>query len=177
MGAELTELCAGCGYLREYHDGIVHRCTFKPRPPIDPALWPEILRRDAAARREETEAARRPYGPEVIPPPIVPARSPRGQTEFATSKRGISAAKLGAKAVGLGWTAEPYYWVTGAGAEGCAVKLAKGPLRAVAIWSRKAENVGTLTGWKTEYAYAWRTDVEGRFPTKMSITELEGLIR
>jgi hypothetical protein len=131
---------------------------------------------DAAAAREAIEAARRPYVPEVVPPPLVPARPPYGPAEFATSNRGMSAAKLGRKATALGWLAEPVYWREHDGKEGCAVRLARGELRAVALWSRPAGAAGTLTGWQTEYAYAWRTDATDRFPSKMPITTLERLI-
>lgn len=177
--------CASCGYPRSTHDLGSLRChpatadrngrrgTWKDPPPPDTALWPEIMARDAAAARAAIEAARRPYEPEAVPPPRVPARAPRGPDEFATSNRGMSAAKLGRHAVAAGWLAEPWYWQEHDGKEGCAVKLAKGPLRAVALWSRPAAKTGGAAGWATEYAYAWRTDFPDRFPVKITITDLE----
>jgi hypothetical protein len=150
-----------------------HRGTYKAPPPIDPALWPEIMRRDVEARTKAYEDARRAYEPEVVPPPRVPARAPTCAAEFATSNRGMSAAKLGRHAVAAGWLAEPWYWQEHDGKEGCAVKLARGPLRAVALWSRPAAKAGGAAGWATEYAYAWRTDFPDRFPVKITITDLE----
>lgn len=178
--------CAGCGYAREHHKVGTLACPvglneyartakFKPRAPTDTALWPEIMRRDAAARRQAIEDARKPYEPEVVPPPLIPARAPLGPPEFAVSNRGLGAAKLGREAVGRGWHAEPWYWREHDGTEGCAVRLAKGPLRAVAVWSRKAVDVGKLTGWKAEFAYAWRADL-ARIPTKLNISDLERLL-
>lgn len=149
---------------------------FTVAPQIDGALYPEIMRREAVARRQAIEEARKPYEPEVIPPPLVPARRPYGPTEFAGGDGSKQGTKLGRGAVKLGWTAEPYYWRSGYGDEGCAVRLAKGPMRAVALWHRAAADVGKLTGWKAEYAYAWRVDV-ARMPTKLTHTELERLIQ
>jgi len=180
--------CASCGYDRDTHDPGTLKChpatadksgrrgTFKVPPPVDRTLWRERMALDAAAAREAIEAARRPYVPEVVPPPLVPARLPRGPAEYATSNRGMSAAKLGRKAVALGWLVEPAYWREHDGKEGCAVRLARGELRAVALWSRPAGAAGTLAGWETGYAYAWRADATDRFPTKLTITALEGLI-
>ena len=176
--------CAACGYRRDYHrvgtlacpvgpNEFAKTAKFKPPPPPDTALYPEIMRREARARSAAIEAARRPYEPVVVPPPLIPARAPRGPAEFAVSERGMGAAKLGRHAVAAGWQAEPWYWQTHDRAEGCAVRLRKGPLRAVALWSRKADDVGKLTGWKAEYAYAWRTDMPERFPVKINITDLE----
>ena len=143
--------------------------------PIDRTLWREIMRRDALAAREAIEAARRPYEPDVAPPPLVPARAPRAPHEFAGGDGKKQATKLGRGAVALGWSAEPWYWKDGFGNEGCAVRLRRGPLRAVATWKRKAEHAGELTGWAADVAYAWRTDVD-RFPMKLTHTQLEGLI-
>lgn len=180
--------CASCGYPEAYHDlGTLrcpietankagHRGSFKVPPPVERVLWREVMRRDAAARREAIEAARRPYEPEVIPPPLIPARPPYGPAEFAGGDGNKQATKLGRGATALGWLAEPWYWRSGYGDEGCATRLAKGPLRAVALWRRAAADIGKLTGWKAEYAYAWRTDID-RGPTKLTHTELEGLIK
>jgi hypothetical protein len=111
-----------------------------------------------------------------IGPPIVPARPPLTAAEYATSNRGMSAVKLGRKARELGWAVAPAYWVGFDHSEGCALRLAKAPLRAVALWRRPAADAGKLTGWKTDVAYAWRTDV-ARFPTKLTHTDLERLIQ
>lgn len=181
--------CASCGYPEVYHDlGTLrcpqetankagHRGSWKDPPPPEQVLWRERMRIDAEARRVAIEAARAPYVPEVVLLPIVPARPPYGPHEFAGGDGNKQGTKLGRGAVALGWHAAPFYWMTGDGDEGCAVRLSKGPLRAVALWSRKAADVGKLTGWKAEYAYAWRADAEGRWPTKLSHTELEGLIK
>lgn len=188
MAAPLTDHCAGCGYPRSFHDLGSLRCpketanvngargSYKVPPPIDPALYPEIMRRDVQARTEAYEAATRPYEPERIPPPLVPARAPAGPDEYAVSNRGIGAAKLGRLAIGLGWDAEPWYWQEHDQKQGCALKLARDELRAVAVWSRAAKDIGGATGWKAEYAYAWRADVKDRFPTRITITDLERLI-
>lgn len=180
--------CAGCGYPLEHHQLGTEKCPvgvneyartakFRPPPPIDPALYPEILRREALARQRAIEDARKPYEPEVIPPPLVPARAPRDASEYATSNRGISAAKLGRRATALGWRVEAIYWKAWDGSEGCALRLTKEPMRAVALWSRPAEQAGNLTGWKAEYAYGWRSDITDRFPTKLTLTDLERLIQ
>jgi hypothetical protein len=177
--------CAGCGYLAEYHD-VIGRCPdgdggykatvkFRPPEPVVERTWREILAADAARWRAEAEEARKPYEPKRTPPPLVPARPPQRPEEYATSNRGLSAAKLGRKAVELGWEANALYWVGHDGAEGCGLWVAKGSLRAVALWKRKAEQAGNLAGWGTDIAYAWRTDID-RFPTKLTHTDLEGLI-
>lgn len=183
----MVDRCASCGYPRSTHDLGSLRChpatadkngrrgTFKVPPPPDTALYPEIMRRDAEAARRAIEDARKPYEPEVVPPPRVPARPPSGPAEYATSNRGLSAARLGRYAVGLGWLAEPWYWQEHSGAEGCAVKLARSDLRAVAVWSRSAADAGGAAGWKAGYAYAWRAGAN-RIPTKLTITDLERLI-
>lgn len=143
--------------------------------PTEPeaVLWPEVLRRDAQARREALEASRRPHEPEVTPPPIVPARDPLRAEEYATSNRGMSAAKLGRLAAGRGWQVRASYWMAHDGAEGCAVRAARGPLNFVAVWDRAPGHAGTLTGWKTGFAYGWR---EGQMPQKVTITTLANLI-
>ena len=183
MGPIGVTHCASCGYLREFHEVATLRCPaglreyartakFKPRPPVDPALWHDIMRRDARARSAAIEAAHRPYEPVVVPPPVIPARAPLGPAEYAVSNRGMSAAKLGRHAIAAGWSVQPWYWREHDGREGCAVRLARSALRAVALWSRPAGSAGTTSGWKAEYAYAWRTDAEG-VPVKINITDLE----
>lgn len=179
--------CASCGYPFRFHDLGTSRCpietadsagrrgSWKVPLPADAALYPEIMRRDAERRRREDDEARRPY--EAPPPPLIPARPPQSPREYATSNRGLSAVKLGRAAQDAGWDVEPWYWKAADGAEGCALRLRKGELRAVATWKRSAANAiaaGT-TGWSTDEAYAWRIDVP-RCPTKMNITDLEKLI-
>lgn len=171
--------CASCGYPEAYHDLGTQRCpretadrngrrgTFKAPPP--PALRHPWFGGPPAPQRVAAE----PAGP--TPPPLVPARPPLSPAEYSTSNRGMSAVRLGRKALDLGWDVSPWYWQAYDRAEGCALRLSKGPLRAVALWSRPAAEAGKLTGWKTEYAYAWRVDI-GRAPTRMTLTELEGLI-
>lgn len=180
--------CAGCGYARDTHDPGTLKChpltgdkngrrdTFKDPPPIDTSSWREIMAREAAARRQAIEDARKPYEPVVIPPPLVPARPPLGPAEYATSNRGLSAVKLGRLAMARGWDISPWYWLAHDRSEGCALRLARGTLRAVALWSRPASAAGGTAGWKAEYAYAWRTDVAERLPAKLNITDLERLI-
>lgn len=101
----------------------------------------------------------------------MPARPPYGPAEYAKSAIG-----LGRKALEAKWEISPWYWRAADGAEGCALRLKKGPLRAIATWKRAAADAGRLTGWKTDVVYAWRVDV-ARFPTNLNITELERLIR
>ncbi len=88
---------------------------------------------------------------------------------------GKQARGLGRAATAAGWRVNAVYWRAADGAEGCAVQLAKGPLRAAATWKRKAGHPNPKTGWSTDVAYAWRVDVE-RFPTKLTHTDLERLI-
>jgi hypothetical protein len=188
MGTGGVIHCATCGYPEAYHDlGTLrcpketankagHRGSFKVPPPVDRTLWRDVMRCDAERSRQAIEDARKPYVPEVVPAPLIPARPPFGPAEFAGGEGQKQATKLGRGAIALGWDVSPWYWRSGYGDEGCALRLAKGPLRAVALWHRAAGNVGKLTGWKAEYAYAWRTDVE-RLPTKLNHTNLERLIR
>lgn len=162
---------------------VIHRCpgkdtqlrhgTFREAPPPEELTYVEILARDAARWRAEAEEAARPYEPP--PPPLVPARPPCGPHEFA-GYQGRQAVGLGRKAVAAGWEVEARYWRAADRSEGCAVRLRKGPLRAVATWKRKADNRNPKSGWATDDAYAWRIDVQ-RFPTKLSHTDLEGLIQ
>lgn len=113
---------------------------------------------------------------EPVGPPQVAARPPYGPGEFAGAAGNKQAAKLGWLAAGLGWSVEALYWRAADGSEGCAVRLARGALRAAATWKRRPGLVGTAAGWAVDVAYAWRTDV-ARFPSKITHTELEGLIK
>lgn len=164
--------CAGCGYLRVYHED--DRCpglktkTFQVPEPVVEMDWREIMARDMLARERALHPA--PYAPPVVLPPRVPARAPLNRGEFATR-----AVRLGRIAMANGWDLSPWYWMAGDGAEGCAVKLAKLPLRAVVTWERKSGHAGTLTGWTADVAFAWRQDV-ARVPMKVTHTTLEGLI-
>jgi len=174
--------CASCGYLEAYHDlGTLrcpietadragHRGSFKVRPPLAARHpWfggPPV---DRGAKMEEAL-------PEEVLPPLVPARLPWGPAEYAGGDGNKQATKLGRAAAERGWMAQPAYWRSATGDEGCAVQLAKGPLRAVATWKRPVADFGKLTGWKVDCAYAWRVDV-ARIPTKLTHTELEGLIK
>jgi hypothetical protein len=107
--------------------------------------------------------------------PRVLARAPRTPAEIAGAGGGRQASKLGRLAISLGWSVSAHYWQGADGPEGCAIRLAKLPLRAVATWSRPAELVGTKAGWKADLAYAWRIDVP-RPPMKVTHTDLERLI-
>ena len=167
--------CARCGYLSEYHD-VARRCPglkagkWTERDPIDGALWPEILKRDAALRRlaDESAAAVEPYVP-----PVVPARAPRGAHEFA-AYRGKQAAGLGRLAAEYGFDVAPFYWRSGTGVEACAVKGFRTvpDMAFVATWQRSPGR-----NWGTDVAYCWRPGDRRHAPSKINITTLEGLIR
>jgi hypothetical protein len=165
--------CAGCGYV---HTGNCpnQRGKYRGPEPIDTADYREIMARDAAARFAEIEAARRPYVRPVVPAPQVPARAVAAPSEIA-GYQGKQAVGLGRGAVAAGWTVVAEYWRGHDGGEGCAVKLARPPLRAVATWTRKPGQVGKLSGWSADVAYAWRDDVE-RVPTKINHTDLERIM-
>lgn len=184
-------LCA-CGELPELHGGIPWIVPACPGGRRSKTTGLALLLRQATFRPPEPEVARRNWFGLLVPvierdepaevdevrphlPPRVPARPPQGPHEFAGAGGGRQGSKLGRAAVALGWHVEAFYWQAADGAEGCAARFAKGALRAVALWSRKAEAAGTKTGWKAEGAYAWRTDV-ARFPTKVTHTDLERLI-
>lgn len=165
--------CAGCGYV---HTGNCpnQRGRFRAPEPIDTSDYRVIMARDAARRRAETEEARKPYAPEVTPPPQVLARPVAGPGEIA-GYQGRQAVGLGRRAVAAGWQVAAYYARSHDGGEMCAVKLAKPPLRAVATWTRKPGQVGKLSGWSADVAYAWREDVE-RVPMKINHTDLERIM-
>lgn len=170
------EHCGRCGYLVEYHN-VARRCpgmktgTWKQRDPIDGALWPEILARDVAARMRAMEESRRPYVVEVIPPPIVTARPPQGPHEFAHTK-GKQAVGLGRSAARAGMDVAPYYWKSGTGIEGCAVKGHRPTLAFVATWERKPG-----ASWAFATAYAWNPSDGMKGPIKVNSGQLLSLLK
>lgn len=180
--------CA-CGSPPMLHDGraLYEGIPCPGRRSKTSGAW--LLLRQGTFRPAEPEVARRDWFGLLVPvvetkpeavevivgPPRVPARPPQGPHEMAGAGGGRQASKLGRRAVALGWQVEALYWQAADGSEGCAVRFAKLPLRAVALWSRPAELAGQKSGWKAGAAYAWRTDVE-RFPTKVTHTDLERLI-
>ena len=134
-----------------------------------PSNWRDVITADRAMREAELAVMQAPYEPPAAP--MVPARPPLGPGEFSTSNRGISAVKLGRKAIDAEWSVAPLFWQSAAGIAGCGIWISKGVMRAVATWKRSASG-----SWGTDLAYAWRTDV-ARFPSKLTHTELERLIR
>jgi len=171
-----TQHCAGCGYLRVYHEG--DRCpglktkTFQVPPPIVETDWREILERDARVRAAALAARTAVALPSVPAQPRVPARPPLNHGEFARGQ-GRQALGLGRRAIEAGWDVSPWYWLAGDGTEGCAVKLAKDDLRAVATWQRPPGMLGSSKGWAADVAYAWRV---GSMPVKVTHTRLGELI-
>jgi hypothetical protein len=176
--------CAGCGYLEAYHDLGTRRCpgtktgkfrepVTEPRKqwfglsvPLSPAELAELKTLADAAGSASVQSG----------PPQVAARPPQGPGELAGGDGTKQGTKLGRHAVSLGWSVKALYWRAFDGTEGCGVWLSKAEMRAVATWKRPAGNVGKLTGWGSDFAYAWRADVE-HFPTRMNLTDLEGLIQ
>lgn len=146
--------------------------AFRQDEPVARQEWFGLLVPVIGGGEQADEQIDEPAGP-----PQVPARAPQGPHELAGGGGGKQATKLGRNATGLGWRADALYWRAVDGTEGCGVWLVKGPLRAVATWKRKPGQAGGLTGWVVDVAYAWRTDIDGRFPTKLTHTELEGLIK
>jgi hypothetical protein len=144
--------------------------TFKPQyaTPRETALWREVLSRDTAARHAAAEEKRRPYAPEPVLLPRVPARPPSFSREFAAGG-GRQAKGLGKKAIAAGWSVEVRYWMAGDGTEGCALRMKRGDLRGVATWTRSAG----ADGWKADVVYAWRIG-SGRIPQKVTLKQLEG---
>jgi hypothetical protein len=108
--------------------------------------------------------------------PLVSARAPTGPGEIAGAGGMKQATKLGRRAQACGWALEAVYWRAADETEGCALRLVKLPMRAVATWKRVAGRAGEKTGWAADLAYAWREDV-ARTPTKLTHTQLEGLIK
>ena len=182
-------LCA-CGEVPALHGGIPWIVPACPGGRRSKTNGLNLLLRQATFREPEIEVARRDWFGLSIPvvetkaeqvvdehvgPPRVPARPPQGPREIAGAGGGKQASKLGRAAGGLGWRVSALYWQGYDGSEGSGVWLAKGELRAVALWARSADDAGKLIGWKADVAYAWRTDV-ARFPTKVTHTDLERLI-
>jgi hypothetical protein len=169
-----TDHCARCGYLVDYHD-IAKRCPglksseWKERDPIDGALWPELLARDVAARTRALEQAKRPYIPVTMPEPIVAARAPQGPQEFA-GYHGLQAVGLGNRAAERGMDVAPFYWRSGTGVDGCAVKGYRPDWSFVATWERKPGK-----SWGFDVGYAW--DRSGRGPVAVGYTALVGMIK
>jgi len=106
---------------------------------------------------------------EALGKPIVPARPPRGPHEFADKRQ---AGTLGRLAIPLGWRVRPLYAKGADGLEICVLRLARGPLRAVATWHRPPG----ADGWSADVAYAWRIDVEA-FPANVGVQGLSKLIK
>lgn len=184
-------LCA-CGEMPAAHGVVPLLAPTCPGGRRSKTTDAPLLLRQGTFRPPEPEVPRRDWFGLLVPvietkveidpdevrphfPPRVPARPPYGPHEVAGAGGGKQGSKLGRRAVALGWQVEALYWQAHDGTEGCAVRLAKPPLRAVAMWSRPAELAGQKTGWKADGAYAWRTDV-ARFPTKVTHTDLERLI-
>jgi hypothetical protein len=181
------ERCASCGYRHGILLPATEKCKGQERGKFKKPEAPSVLRprprlADPTAVRacfpSKTEwqsllAGRARDVLAVLPSPQVPARAPQSPGEFA-SYRG-QAAGLGAKAAARGWRVEAVYWRAADGVEGCAVRLAKAAHRAVATWKRAAGKLGAATGWSADLAYVW-VEGSGDFPTKMNVTDLEGMI-
>lgn len=127
------------------------------------------MRRDAARRAADYEAERRPYVPVVVEPPLVPARLTMSLDEIAAGRQ--QAMSTGLLAGSLGWRVEPWYAQAGDGTELSALRMARGPLRAVATWHRSPGGA-----WSTDVAYAWRSDVSG-YPVNVGIRRLWEIMR
>lgn len=148
---------------------------FKPPAPRDARTWDQILADDARRRREAVALAAAVRLPDAVRAPQVPARPPGAAGEFA-SWQGKQAAGLGRRAAEAGWDAEARYWRAGDGSEGCAVRLRRADVRAVATWRRRAGQLGAESGWKADVAYLWREPSDGRFPTNVTHMELQEFI-
>ncbi len=177
LAPAMIRRCAGCGYHSDVHEVATRRCPgqsgkFREAAPDDPALWPEIIRRDTRARFAVMEAARVVYVPEVVAPPQVPARAPYGPGELA-SYQGRQAVGLGRAAAARGWAVSAHYWRSANGTEGCAVKIWRRDLRAVATWKRPPGQLGKASGWAGDVAYAWRA---GGMPKQVKHTDLVEMI-
>lgn len=177
----MTVRCAGCGYAFETHDLGTRRChpatadkngrrgTWREPPPVDRTPWHEIIARDSRARQAVIDDARRAYVPEVVPPPRIPARPPRGPAELA-GYQGKQAIGLGRRAAAAGWRVAAHYAMRHDGTEFCAVKMQRDDLYAVATWTRKPGNAGKTSGWAADIAYGVKA---GTMPVKLTHTELE----
>lgn len=170
--------CGRCGYLKEFHD-LARRCpgmktgTWKQRDPVDGALWPEILARDVAARMRAMEESRRADVAVALPRPMVTARPPQMPAELA-GYQGRQAVGIGRLAIAAGMDVAPYYWRSGDGVHGCAVKGYRPALAFVATW--KKPNGGK--GWAFDIAYVWNPSDRKTGPLKLGgIGELEELLR
>lgn len=176
--------CAACGYGPEWHEPVTRKCPpetadkngrrgrWKDAPPIDRSTWREIIARDSAVRQAVIDETRRPYVPVVVPPPQVPARPVATAAELA-GYGGRQALGMGRKAVAAGWAVMAFYARRHDGEEMCAVKMRRGPLRAVATWTRKPGNIGKSSGWSVDVAYGW---INGSMPQKVNHTDLEGYL-
>lgn len=179
--------CASCGYLEDMHDAGTRRCplatadkngrrgTFKLPAQVPVKSWHGLVMPLSPAELAAVAAANQDVGPVAAGPPQVAARPPTGPAELAGYRR-QQAVGLGRLAIEQGWNVRPLYWRDHAGVEGCGVWLNRGPLRALATWKRPAGvKTGTMTGWSTDLAYAWRADLE-RLPARITHTRLEELI-
>jgi hypothetical protein len=110
---------------------------------------------------------------EPLGPPQVTARPPYGPGEIA-GYQGKQAVGLGRRAAAAGWTVSAHYWRAADGVEGCAVRMARDDLRAVATWKRPRGKIGAKSGWGADVAYGWRL---GTLPAKLSHTDLERIFR
>lgn len=179
--------CAACGYAEVFHDLGTRRCPietanaagsrgkFRDPVPEPRKQWFGLSVPLSPAELKALAAAVDDTVPATGPPQVV-ARSPQRPAELAGGDGAKQGTKLGRHAAALGWNVNALYWRAFDGTEGCGIWLSKDELRAVATWKRPAGSVGKLTGWASDLAYAWRADVE-RFPTRMTVTDLEGLIK
>jgi hypothetical protein len=175
--------CGGCGYLSGYHKlgsghcpngegGYLKTVTFSAPPPPGEGDFRVIMRRDYQARMAAYDELHTTYEPEVVPPPIIAARAPAGPLELA-GYQGKQAIGLGRKAAAAGWAVDARYWKAHDGTEGCAVRMTRDELYAVATWKRKPAKAGTGSGWEADIAYGVR---RGDAPVKLTHTQLEGVI-
>jgi hypothetical protein len=174
-------LCAGCGYARQWHELGTFKCPketankngargkWRDPLPIDMTDFRGIMRRDWLARQAAYDQASAVTEPEVVPPPLIPARWPAGPHELA-GYQGRQAVGMGKRAVAAGWMVQARYWQAHDGTEGCAVSMRTDDLYAVATWKRAAGKAGTTSGWGADIAYGVK---RGTMPIKMTHTELE----
>lgn len=117
-------------------------CPDKPRTAS--GAMPQ-LRRGEYRVAEPTQYERRPGWGDVLfpvvargtatPPPSPVPRVPARYTE-SLDEIAPAALRLGKRASAAGWTVDPWYAVSGAGAEKSMLALRRGELRAVATWDR-----------------------------------------